>query len=423
MLARTKNQKIIMSAGGYLRPLTAKQKEWAFRNSVEHFAYRHPKSHKCTCMDCGHQWKSDDTAERCSCPNCKADLKMVDTFDRTNKQKSYFNVLTTCKGYQVLRIFFIIVKLRKGLKAAPGFVEVGQYWINGEGKCEVRAIQRTIGYYIDSFAFGSPMEIRRDNDVYRHLADQWLYPHYSVIPELKRNGFKGECHNINPVKLMVSVLTNPMTETLMKSGDYEAVRYSLERSSDWGKFWGSYKVANRHGYKIENISLWCDYLSMLDRLGKDIHSPSLIMPKDLKAEHDKYVEKLNRQRAKERMEADRKRASEDNAKFQELKSRYFGLAMTDGELEIHTLDTIDDYYMVGESQHICVATARYYLKSDSLVFVAYIADKQVATVEISLEDFHIIQCRAFANKVCKYQDRIAKIIKDNTKMIAERKRA
>lgn len=29
-----------MSAGGYLRPLNAKQKEWAFRNSVEHFAYR-----------------------------------------------------------------------------------------------------------------------------------------------------------------------------------------------------------------------------------------------------------------------------------------------------------------------------------------------------------------------------------------------
>ncbi len=113
-----------MSAGGYLRPLNAKQKEWAFRNSVEHFAYRHPKSHKCTCMDCGHQWKSDDTAERCICPNCKADLKIVDTFDRTNKQKSCFNVLTTCKGYQVLRIFFIYVKLRKGLKPSPALLRL-----------------------------------------------------------------------------------------------------------------------------------------------------------------------------------------------------------------------------------------------------------------------------------------------------------
>lgn len=348
---------------------------------------------------------------------------MVDTYDRINKQKACFNVLTTCNGYQVLRIFFIIVWLRKGLKANPAYLEVGQYWINAKGKAEVRSIRRTMGYYIDSFAFGSPMEIRNDDNVYRQLADQWMYPRHSIIPELRRNGFKGECHNINPVKLMVSLLTNPITETLIKLGDYETLRHSLESHVDWGRYWNSYKIANRHGYKIGNISLWCDYLSMLDRSGKDIHSPSLIMPKDLKAEHDKYVEKLNRQRAKERMEADRKRAAEDNAKFQELKSRYFGLAMTDGELEIHTLDTIDDYYMVGESQHICVATSRYYLKSDSLVFVAYIADKQVATVEISLEDFHIIQCRAFANGVCEYQDRIAKIISDNIKMIAERKRA
>lgn len=81
------------------------------------------------------------------------------------------------------------------------------------------------------------------------------------------------------------------------------------------------------------------------------------------------------------MEADRQRAAEDNAKFQELKLRYIGLAMTDGELEIHTLDTIDDYYMVGESQHMCVASTRYYIKPESLVFVAYIADKQVATVD------------------------------------------
>ena len=159
---------------------------------------------------------------------------------------------------------------------------------------------------------------------------------------------------------------------------------------------------------------------MLDRLGKDIHSPSLIMSVDLKAEHDRYVKKINRQRARERMEANRRKAIEDKAKFQELKSRYFGLAMTDGEIEIHTLDTIDDYYMVGETQRICVGASQYYLKSDSLVFVAYIADKQVATIEISLEDFHIIQCRAFANGVCEYQDRIAKIISDNTTLIAER---
>ncbi|WP_280120705.1 hypothetical protein [Sangeribacter muris] len=47
----------------------------------------------------------------------------------------------------------------------------------------------------------------------------------------------------------------------------------------------------------------------------------------------------------------------------------------------------------------------------------------IATVEISLKDYSIVQCRAFANKVCEYTEQIAGIIKANKKMIAERKRA
>ena len=423
MRPKTKNQKSIMALGGHLRPLTAPQKSWAFRQCVEHFGYRHPISKKITCMDCGEQWHYDGTEDTCQCPHCKAQLKVEDTYVRTNRQKSCFNILTTCGGYQVLRIFFLIVELRKGMIANPAYLEVGQYWLNSKGKAEVMAISKTLGYYIDSFVFGSPMEVRKDDNVYRQLADQWLYPKVSIIPELKRNGFSENCHDINPIQLMTSLLTNPISETLMKSGDYDILKYSLESHTEWNKYWSSYKIAKRHRYEIKNIGLWCDYLSILNRFGKDIHSPALIMPKDIKAEHDRYVAKANRQREKERMEADRQRAIEDNAKFQELKSPYFGLAMTDGEIEIHTLDTIDDYYMVGESQRICVASSRYYLKPESLVLVAYVNERQVATVEISLEDYHIIQCRAFANGVSEYQDRIAKIISDNTKMIDERKTA
>ena len=47
----------------------------------------------------------------------------------------------------------------------------------------------------------------------------------------------------------------------------------------------------------------------------------------------------------------------------------------------------------------------------------------IATIEISLDDYHIIQCRAFANGICEYTEQIAGIINANKKMIAERKRA
>lgn len=46
-----------------------------------------------------------------------------------------------------------------------------------------------------------------------------------------------------------------------------------------------------------------------------------------------------------------------------------------------------------------------------------------ATIEISLNDFHIIQYRAFANGICEYTKQIESIINANKKMIAERKRA
>lgn len=75
------------------------------------------------------------------------------------------------------------------------------------------------------------------------------------------------------------------------------------------------------------------------------------------------MEKVNRQRRKEQMEQERHQAIKDRVKFEELKSRYLGLSMTDGEIEIHSIDNIDDYYEIGERNHICCGTAKYFLNA------------------------------------------------------------
>lgn len=115
-----------------------------------------------------------------------------------------------------------------------------------------------------------------------------------------------------------------------------------------------------------------------------------------------------------------------------LKVQKSGLTIMDSDsvfsLILHYYDeNLEDvpnvYYDEGSRQHICVGSSSYYLKENTLVFTAKIKDKTIATIEISLKDYSFIQCRAFANKVCQYQDLIAKIISDNIKMIAERKRA
>lgn len=90
--------------------------------------------------------------------------------------------------------------------------------------------------------------------------------------------------------------------------------------------------------------------------GRDLNSPSLIAHKDLKHSHDEYVEKVNRQRAKEQREA-------DQAEFEKLKGRFISLTMTVGTIRLHTLDSVE-YYDEGTRQHICVGSFGYYLKPD-----------------------------------------------------------
>ena len=84
--------------------------------------------------------------------------------------------------------------------------------------------------------------------------------------------------------------------------------------------------------------------------------PSLIAHKGLKHSHDEYVEKVNRQRAKEQREA-------DQAEFEKLKGRFISLTMTVGTIRLHTLDSVE-YYDEGTRQHICVGSFGYYLKPD-----------------------------------------------------------
>ena len=424
MKPRNKKQQHIVELSGRLRPLTTPQMNWALNSTINHYGYR-LKNGMCTCMKCGHEWLETRNG-MCLCPECGTQIEIKDTKERVIREKSYFNVITTIEDYQVIRMFLMMVEMRKGMKVKPAYLEIGQYFIDPKGNKTVVAIPRTLGCYVDTFAFGAPLEIRNDGEAYMYVSDQWVYPHIKVTDTIKRNGFKNSVHHIHPVTMFQELLTNPKAETLMKANDIELLRYLCARpayKSDIDKYWNTIKIAKRNGYEFKDVRMWFDYIKMLERMGKDLNSPSLIAPQDLKTAHDEYVEKVNRQRVKEQKEANRKKAEADQAKFEELKGRYIGLSMTDGTIRLHTLDSVAEYYDEGTKQHICVGSSGYYLKEDTLVFTATMGGRTIATVEISLKDFSIIQCRAFTNGVCEYAEQIAGIINANKKIIAERKRA
>ena len=419
MKPRNKFEQAVLAQSKHLRPITKAQKLWAFRECIEHYAYRLSKGNT-TCMDCGHLWQMIEPTEHCTCPQCGAGLEVITARARKLKQRQYFTVLTTSGGYQVLRMYLLIVGMEKGYQASSSVMEIGQYWWDERGRQSIVTVQRTMGHYIDSFAYYSPMAIRHDNEAYRFIARCPLYPEVKLSDTLQRNGFEGKCYGIAPTSLIPALLTDSRAETLMKAGRTEHLRYFLSRARTIDEYWQAYKITLRRGYDITDIALWCDYVDMLRRLGKDTHNALYVCPEDLQQAHNEVHRKLRARQEREEEEHKRQKALEDEARFQKLKAPFFGITFTDGTIQIRVLESVQEYIEEGQALHHCVFTNEYHLKEKSLILSARIDDKRVETIEVSLETMQVIQCRGLQNKNTEYHERIIELVHQNMKQIQSR---
>ena len=422
MKPRNKFEKAVLEQSKHLRPITKTQDKWAFRECIDHFAYRLPKG-RTTCMDCGYSWVMNKHRETCTCPHCRAKLQVKETYERKLQQKQYFTLLTTCGEFQVLRMFLLIVGMEKGYKAQTSIIEIGQYWWNTQGRKAVVAIQRVLGHYVDTFSYYSPMAIRNDNEAYQHIVYSPIYPKFKVTDILRRNGFKDNFYGIVPTQFIPSLLTDSRVETLLKAGRTDHLRYFLSNKKSFEELWQSYKIAVRNGYEIADISLWSDYVDTLKRLGKDIHNPKYLCPKDLKAEHDRRHEELLRLREREEIEQKQQKAMEDEKRFKELKSKFFGICFTDGTIQVHVLESVQEHLEEGVSMHHCVFSNAYYLKEDSLILSATIEGKRIETIEVSLRTLEVVQSRGVCNKNTAYHEQIVNLVNANRGLISRRMKA
>ena len=419
MKPRNKFEKAVWEQSKHLRPIIKTQSRWAFRECIDHFAYRLPKG-RTTCMDCGHSWIMDKHRETCTCPHCRAKLQVKETYERKLQQKQYFTVLTTSGGYQGLRMYLLIVGMEKGYRAKSSVIEIGQYWWNSQGKQTIVAIQRTMGSYLDTFAFHSPKAIRRDNEVYQYIAQSPLYPKVKSLDILQRNGFAGDCYDIAPTKLIPALLTDSRAETLFKGGRTADLRHFSINPHGIDQYWAAYKITLRNHYDIIDIDLWCDYVDMLCRLGKDIHNPKYVCPENLQEAHDKAQRKLQAQRDKEAEAQRRQKAIENEECFQELKAPFFGITFTDGVIQVKVLESVQEYLEEGKVLHHCVFTNEYYLKENSLILSATIESRRIETIEVNLDTLKVVQSRGVCNKNTEYHDRIIELVHRNIKEIYNR---
>ena len=204
-------------------------------------------------------------------------------------------------------------------------MEIARYWVDDNGKTVITALKRTLGHYADTFVLDGCLELRRDNYVYRRIADCKVYPYYSATPKLRRNGLQGSLADIEPTRLIEALLTDSRAETMFKAGRKTDLNYFLQHSMYFDLYWNTYKIVLRNGYHIADISLWIDYIRLLERCGKDIHNAHYVCPLDLKAEHDRNQERARIIQEREEREEQRKKAKENEERFKELKSKFFGL--------------------------------------------------------------------------------------------------
>jgi hypothetical protein len=217
----------------------------------------------------------------------------------------------------------------------------------------------------------------------------------------------------------------------------------------------------RNNYIIKDAKIWTDYLDLLSYFKKDLSNAHFVCPKDLKKQHDIYVERKKKAMEIENMKHDyvrilkflgefnaenfrypkslakeyrllverkkvvelerkQKLLDELKVKYEKFIQHFIDMQIQDKLIRIVPLQTVEEFKLEGETMHHCVYSNEYFKKNDCLILSARIEDKRLATIEINLKSMKMVQCRGEYNKVPEHYERIQRLVNKNIKQIQKR---
>lgn len=419
MQPKTKLQKRVWELFSTLKPITSRQEKWGVE-LYKHFAFFNKQGN--ICAYCG-EFMGDTLV----CPHCKGEHKAKADNNQMRVSYTTFNTTECVKEFQVVRTFWVRHEYRKGCKVKRDITEVCQSWIDEQGK-ETRVAKGKVPM-TRQWNLWSEMEIRPTNESpYGYYADSlhkesqntYTYPYSkSLHPILKRNGMtsamvvdKTRCL---PVEFFRLLFTDNKTETLLKTGYYKLIGERF-----MSNYWKQIKLAIRHKYHIEDYSIWTDTIDLMERFGMDTHNPQYVCSPNIRELHDRLVAKRERQEVQEKIQRDMNRLMNNEqakAYYIQSKGKYFGICITDQELTIEVLKSVEEFIEEGANMHHCVSVNEYYKKDNSLILSARVNGERVETIEVDLQRFKIVQSRGKYNSTTKYHDRIIDLIESNMKQI------
>lgn len=424
MIPKTKLQKRVVELSKALPLISQKEADWAKENIFKQTGYLRKKT--TWCLECGLNFKNNhslSTITGATCPHCGKELELTVSNKRKHEEAYYYSIFTRKKEFQVLRHFMVTKICKTGYEREITIQECVQNWISPDGRIENMARRTFQSMYYDLWDMRSPMEIRVSTNEWKYyIYAMYIYPNKRIIPELRRNGFQGGLHNISPCKLLPGLLNNPKLETLLKARQYGLLKYFVNAGMDLEYFWPAIKICIRNNYVIKagDASTWCDYIKMLQRFGKDIRNKHYVCPKDLNAEHDRYVEKSARLNDKIRAEAKRIKAEEYEEEYRDFIKNFEDISIHNDKITVEPLKSVHEFISEGDAMRHCVFASDYHRKKKSLVLSAKIGEERVETVEFSLESAQVIQSRGRHNSSTKYHNEIVELVNNNSRMIVER---
>lgn len=84
--------------------------------------------------------------------------------------------------------------------------------------------------------------------------------------------------------------------------------------------------------------------------------------------------------------------------------------------------TVNDFYCEGNALHHCVFAMGYYKRKECLILGAKVNGERTETIEVSLKDFSVVQCRGKNNMDSPYHKRIMSLMSSNLGSLKDRYR-
>jgi hypothetical protein len=297
--------------------------------------------------------------------------------------------------------------------------ELYQHWIHKSGKHEIMSTGfNSMGYYNQGggWSWCGPMKLRSmDNNRY-YINGVPTCPGKKIHPYIIRNGFKGNFHNYNPAYFFKTLLTTPLFETFLKTGQFGLLNAFDDRLYRIKDYWPQIRICLRNKYIIKDASDWFDYLNMLKHFHRSITDPMLVCPADLKMAHDTIVAEKRAQDERNEAASKKKKEKEDKI-FKKAKKKLMDLKFIGGKIMIVPLKSITDFKKEEKVLDHCVYSSEYHKKAHSFIMSARKDKEILETIEISLRDFKVKQCRGYRNEDSKYHKQILKILEKNINLV------